>query len=260
MAEEHDPYRKWLGIPPSEQPPNLYRLLGIGLFEPDLDVISGAADRQMTHVRTFQTGKHSTLSQKILNELAAARVCLLDRQRKGEYDAQLREELAARRTAPPPPPTSAAAAPPPVGAQAPPVPAEPIVPQVTVAPKRYGAEIRRKRAAWQGPVAAVVLLAVLLGVVAWAVNSTSRSSPKPEPSESRLPAAARAKGSSGTNGRLSNRHVSSPTPRSEGAAPSDEPIEVPIVEFPEPPDDPIEIPVVEPPDGPIPIPGIHDNE
>ena len=27
-----DPYRKWLGIPPQEQPPNHYRLLGIGLL------------------------------------------------------------------------------------------------------------------------------------------------------------------------------------------------------------------------------------
>ena len=40
-----DPYRKWLGIPPQEQPPNHYRLLGIGLFESDFDVISNASDR-----------------------------------------------------------------------------------------------------------------------------------------------------------------------------------------------------------------------
>ena len=30
-----DPYRRWLGIPPSEQPPNCYRLLGIALLEED---------------------------------------------------------------------------------------------------------------------------------------------------------------------------------------------------------------------------------
>ena len=28
-----DPYQAWLGIPPHDQPPNLYRLLGLVLFE-----------------------------------------------------------------------------------------------------------------------------------------------------------------------------------------------------------------------------------
>ena len=39
MAEKFDPYYKWLGIPPQDQPPHHYRLLGIELFEPDRDVI-----------------------------------------------------------------------------------------------------------------------------------------------------------------------------------------------------------------------------
>ncbi|HQU46303.1 MAG TPA: hypothetical protein PK867_26085, partial [Pirellulales bacterium] len=81
MSESLDPYRKWLGIPPAEQPPDHYRLLGVGRFEDDPDTISNAADRQMAHVRTFQTGPHSAVSQKLLNEIAAARVCLLDRAR-----------------------------------------------------------------------------------------------------------------------------------------------------------------------------------
>jgi hypothetical protein len=81
MSDAFDPYRKWLGIPPQEQPPNHYRLLGVGLFEDDADTIAGAADRQMAHVRTFQTGRHSAVSQKLLNELAAARIALLDFQK-----------------------------------------------------------------------------------------------------------------------------------------------------------------------------------
>ncbi|MFW5835047.1 MAG: hypothetical protein ACOCYE_13220, partial [Pseudomonadota bacterium] len=64
-----DPYRKWLGIPPEDQPPHHYRLLGIGLFEADSDVIANAADRQMAHVRSFQSGKYAELSQRLLNEL-----------------------------------------------------------------------------------------------------------------------------------------------------------------------------------------------
>jgi hypothetical protein len=93
VLEEFDPYRKWLGIPSSEQPPNHYRLLGVGLFEDDADTIASAADRQMAHVRTFQTGPHSALSQKLLNELAAARVALLNEAKKAAYDEQLRAKL-----------------------------------------------------------------------------------------------------------------------------------------------------------------------
>ena len=100
---DFDPYRKWLGIPPQEQPPNHYRLLGIGLFESDPDVISNASDRQMFHVRTFQSGAYAEIAQFILNELSAARVCLLDPQRKAEYDHWLRQTLPADRSLPPPP-------------------------------------------------------------------------------------------------------------------------------------------------------------
>jgi len=54
----------------------------------------------MTHVRSFQTSTHAAFSQHILNELAAARVCLLNPQKKAEYDRQLQAKL----TTPPPPP------------------------------------------------------------------------------------------------------------------------------------------------------------
>ena len=97
-----DPYRKWLGIPPKSQPPNHYHLLGIGLFESDPDVISNAADRQMAHVRTFQSGKHSELSQQILNELSAARICLLDANKRAEYNAKLRATLKSSKPQPQP--------------------------------------------------------------------------------------------------------------------------------------------------------------
>ncbi|MDD3897319.1 MAG: hypothetical protein PHU04_05805, partial [Candidatus Peribacteraceae bacterium] len=86
-----DPYHKWLGIPPDEQPPNLYRLLGIRPFESDPDVISNAADRHMRTLKDFQTGPNSALSQKLLNEVAAARVCLLNPARKQAYDRGLQE-------------------------------------------------------------------------------------------------------------------------------------------------------------------------
>ncbi|HET6880438.1 MAG TPA: NPCBM/NEW2 domain-containing protein [Pirellulales bacterium] len=92
MAKAFDPYYKWLAIPPKDQPPNYYRLLGVERFESDLDVIESAADQRMAHVRSFQTGQNSALSQQILNELAAARVCLLSPEKKARYDATLRAQ------------------------------------------------------------------------------------------------------------------------------------------------------------------------
>ena len=90
MPGAFDPYYRWLSIPPEDQPPTHYRLLGVKQFENDLDVIESAADRQMAHVRSFQTGKHATWSQKLLNELAAAKHCLLSSTLKSEYDRGLR--------------------------------------------------------------------------------------------------------------------------------------------------------------------------
>ena len=90
MTEQFDPYRKWLGIPERDQPPHHYRLLGIEPFEDDQEVIANAADARMAHIKTFQAGKHSDHSQRLLNELAAAKVCLLTPAKKAEYDRLLR--------------------------------------------------------------------------------------------------------------------------------------------------------------------------
>lgn len=93
MSEAFDAYRKWLGIPPEEQPPNHYRLLGIPLWEEDADVVENSAHRQMAYVRTFQSGPHAAESQKLLNELATAKVCLLNRDKKRTYDEALRDKI-----------------------------------------------------------------------------------------------------------------------------------------------------------------------
>jgi len=90
---EFDPYLKWLGIRATTRPVNHYRLLGVELFESDKDVISMAADRQMTHIRTYQSGPNGKASQKILDELARARRCLLVEEKKIAYDRALRARL-----------------------------------------------------------------------------------------------------------------------------------------------------------------------
>ncbi|MFP6669502.1 MAG: hypothetical protein VB876_19485, partial [Pirellulales bacterium] len=92
MPEAFDPYYKWLAIPPKDQPPNHYRLLGVELFEADGDVIANAADSRMAQLRLYQTGGHVNDAQRLLNEVASARTCLLNTERKVEYDEQLRAE------------------------------------------------------------------------------------------------------------------------------------------------------------------------
>jgi hypothetical protein len=94
MGPPFDPYYNWLGIPAAEQPPNHYRLLGLAPFESNPTVIEHAADRVMIHLRTFAAGPHGVDSQRLLNEVATARVCLLDAAKKARYDADLRSRLA----------------------------------------------------------------------------------------------------------------------------------------------------------------------
>ena len=92
-SEQFDPYYEWLGIPPRDQPANHYRLLGIEMFEANLNVIERAADRQMGHVRTFQNGQRAAESQSLLNELSAAKVNLLQPDKKAAYDQALRSQF-----------------------------------------------------------------------------------------------------------------------------------------------------------------------
>ena len=63
-TDTFDPYHRWLGISPKDQPPNHYRLLAIDLFESDPEVIRDGAD-QMTHVRKYQLGKHTAVSRSV---------------------------------------------------------------------------------------------------------------------------------------------------------------------------------------------------
>ncbi len=124
-----DPYHRWLGISPKDQPPTHYRLLGIDLFEADPDAIDNAADRQMAHLRSVQTGRNSALAQALLNEISAARVCLLDPHKKLAYDEQLRKRMG----------TALPDAPPlrPDEGVHPPVPTPPPAPRHIVSAERY---------------------------------------------------------------------------------------------------------------------------
>jgi len=118
MVDHFDPYHRWLGIPPKHQPADYYRLLGLERFEDDLEVIVDGAERQAAHVRRYALGPNQILSQKILNELAAAQSCLMDPVEKARYDADLRQRQTAATPHAAPSPLAAA----------------PVVPQVDIPP------------------------------------------------------------------------------------------------------------------------------
>jgi len=192
MSGSFDAYHKWLGISPKDQPPHHYRLLAIDLFESDPDVISSAADQRMGHVRAFQTGKHSAFSQQILNEIAAARVCLLSPEKKAEYDRRLRGQLGIDRprsewtgkpiSAAPQPPVL-----PPLAPATPPLD-EPVPPRFegTLLSRR----LRRRRVPWQALTAILVAAVILLGgLILLTTRGGSQQAagpdPKPPPSTSK---------------------------------------------------------------------------
>ena len=87
-----DPYHQWLGIPREEQPPTYYRLLGITQFESDRNVIAAAAERQTSHLRTFQDGPNSKMAAQLLKRVITARTTLLSPHTKAKYDRWLNEQ------------------------------------------------------------------------------------------------------------------------------------------------------------------------
>jgi hypothetical protein len=93
MSVSFDPYHKWRGILPKDQPPHHYRLLGLEAFEDDLQVIEAAADRQLGFLRKFQSGERAAECQKLLNEVTRARLCLLKPANKANYEEELRAQL-----------------------------------------------------------------------------------------------------------------------------------------------------------------------
>ncbi|MEM9827311.1 MAG: hypothetical protein AAF958_12010 [Planctomycetota bacterium] len=89
---------QWLGIPPEEQPPNHYRLLGVSLFETDENVIDAAADRQLTYLHSLINGSDADVAEALANDVSQARLTLLNSSDRAEYDAGLKARLATRET------------------------------------------------------------------------------------------------------------------------------------------------------------------
>jgi len=88
-----DVYKHWLGIPDGPRPPDHYQLLRLVEFEDDFDKINKFYKKLNTHVRKYATGQYMLQSQDLLNELAKAKLCLTDPERKREYDEGLGREF-----------------------------------------------------------------------------------------------------------------------------------------------------------------------
>ncbi len=93
-----DPYYEWFGIPRDEQPADHYRLLGIRRFETNPAVIKKAAERRLQLLKAMQPGPSDRLMQQLINEISAARTCLLNPGKRSAYDARLRQPTADRET------------------------------------------------------------------------------------------------------------------------------------------------------------------
>lgn len=188
MAKKFDPYAKWFNIPPKEQPPNHYRLLGIERFESDASVIDEAAEARASFLHDVATGPQIAVTQRLLNEVAAARLCLSDEKKKAAYDTALQESLKPREKAtkkepvakPPKPPKAI-----PMAQPLPPPQDEPRDDFAVVTEDKPGAAAATRRSApagknnqpvWIAAGAAVaVVLVLVIVVIAASSNGDSKA-------------------------------------------------------------------------------------
>jgi hypothetical protein len=98
MASNFDPYWEWLKIPANQQPPNHYQLLGLKPLESSIEAIDEATDRLVEKMQRLSNGPQVEAAQKILNQVAQARLCLSDPDKKQFYDRQLTARLASQQS------------------------------------------------------------------------------------------------------------------------------------------------------------------
>ena len=89
MSVEFNPYHQWLAIPEGVQAPNHYELLGLCVGEGSAELIGSAVEQRSRCLEPFLDGVQGILARRLLNEIAAARSCLLDPHAKADYDRQL---------------------------------------------------------------------------------------------------------------------------------------------------------------------------
>lgn len=89
--ENFDPYRQWLGIETEQRPVDHYQLLGLDRFESNPARIEEAVKRRSATLQMI-TGPDADQAQKLLQQIGAARLCLLDDRSRAVYDRELEED------------------------------------------------------------------------------------------------------------------------------------------------------------------------
>ncbi len=89
MSDSFNPYGQWLGLSGETRRPNHYELLGLPPGEADAKKIALAADQAATKIRSFRPGSHAADWARLLDEVQAAKLALLDPARKAQYDQTL---------------------------------------------------------------------------------------------------------------------------------------------------------------------------
>jgi hypothetical protein len=84
-----DVYRDWLKIEATNRPLDFYQILKLSRFEDNIGKIRDNYRKLNQYIRKFATGDYIEESQKLLNEIAKAMLCLTDTARKLEYDISL---------------------------------------------------------------------------------------------------------------------------------------------------------------------------
>jgi|GEM_PF-4188692 len=100
MSGTDNPYVDLLGISPEDCPPNYYQLLGLPPFESDPDAVQEALAARMRLLKGIRTAANNEACRRLVAELTAARVCLLNPNRKSAYDKGLRHALGDQDVAP----------------------------------------------------------------------------------------------------------------------------------------------------------------
>ncbi len=99
MPDKFDPYRELLGIETEDRPLDHYALLGLSQFESNRQVIDDAATERMSQLQDMANSEYVDHSQKLLNEVSAARRCLLNAVQKVAYDESLRTKAQRKQVA-----------------------------------------------------------------------------------------------------------------------------------------------------------------
>lgn len=85
-----DSYHKWLGIPPDQQPPHYYQLLGISVNELDTEVIQTAAQRQRASIEDHLHGAHHREASQLIYEIEEAELTLLSPELREDYNKRVK--------------------------------------------------------------------------------------------------------------------------------------------------------------------------